>query len=51
MPLKNFLNSETRETFQKVLKEHEHPDIRQRALFFLLLNSGITQAQTAEIIG
>lgn len=51
MPIKNFLSSETRETLQQVLKEHEHPDIRQRALIFLLLNSGNTQAQTAELIG
>jgi transposase len=51
MPSKNFLSCETRETLQKVLKEHEHPDIRQRALIFLLLNSGNTQAQTAELIG
>ena len=51
MPSKNFLSSETRETLQQVLKEHEHPDIRQRALIFLLLNSGNTQAQTAELIG
>ena len=34
MPAKNFLSSETKETLQQVLKEHEHPDIRQRALFF-----------------
>lgn len=51
MPIKNFLSSETRETLQQVLKEHEHPDIRQRALIFLLLNSGNTQTQTAEPIG
>lgn len=51
MPSKNFLSSETRKTLQQVLKEHEHPDIRQRALIFLLLNSGNTQAQTAELIG
>ena len=51
MPLKNFLSSETRENLQQVLKEHEHPDLRQRGLIFLLLNSGNTQAQTAELIG
>jgi len=51
MPSKNFLSAETRETLQRVLKEHEHPDIRQRALIFLLLNSGNTQAQAAELIG
>ncbi len=51
MPAKNFLSSETKETLQQVLKQHEHPDIRQRALIFLLLNNGNTQAQTAELIG
>ncbi|MEG4225686.1 helix-turn-helix domain-containing protein [Microcoleus sp. N9_B2] len=51
MPIKNFLSSETKETLQQALKEHKHPDIRQRALIFLLLNSGNTQAQTAELIG
>jgi transposase len=51
MPTKNFLSSETKETLQQALKEHEHPDIRQRALIFLLLNNGNTQAQTAELIG
>ena len=51
MPTKNFLSSETKETLQQALKDHEHPDIRQRALIFLLLNNGNTQAQTAELIG
>ena len=51
MPTKNFLSSETKQTLQQVLKEHAHPDIRQRALIFLLLNNGNTQAQTAELIG
>ena len=51
MPSKNFLSSETRETLQRVLKEHKHPDILQRALIFLLLNSENTPAQTAELIG
>jgi transposase len=51
MPAKNFLSSETKETLQQALKNHEHPDIRQRALIFLLLNNGNTQAQTAELIG
>jgi len=41
MPSKNFLSSETRETLQQVLKEHEHPDIRQRALIFLLLTNSL----------
>ena len=51
MPTKNFLSSETKETLQQALKDHEHPDIRQRALIFLLLNNGSTKAQTAELIG
>ena len=51
MPTKNFLSFETKKSLQQVLKEHEHPDIRQRALIFLLLNNGNTQAQTAELIG
>ena len=51
MPTKNFLSFETKKSLQQVLKEHEHPDIRQIALIFLLLNNGNTQAQTAELIG
>jgi hypothetical protein len=51
MPTKNFLRCETKESLQQALKEHEHADIRQRALTFLLLNKGNTQAQTAEVIG
>lgn len=51
MPVKNFLKAETKEKLQQVLKEHEHPDIRQRALIFLLLNDGHTQAQIAALIG
>jgi len=51
MPAKNFLNSETKENLQQVLKEHEHPDIRERALMFLSLNDGNTQSQVAQIIG
>jgi hypothetical protein len=51
MPTKNFLSFETKKSLQQVVKEHEHPDIRQRAWIFLLLNNGNTQAQTAELIG
>ena len=32
MPAKNFLTSETKEKLQRALKEHEHPDIRERIL-------------------
>ena len=35
MPTKNFLSPETKNTLQQALKEHEHPDIRQRALIVL----------------
>jgi transposase len=51
MPAKNFLNSETKEKLQKALKEHEHPDIRERVLMLLLLNDGNTQKYIAELIG
>ena len=51
MPAKNFLNLETKEKLQIALKEHEHPDIRERVLIFLLLNEGTTQKQIAELIG
>ncbi len=51
MPAKNFLTSETKEKLQKALKEHEHPDIRERVLIFLLLNDGNTQKHIAELIG
>ncbi len=49
MPTKNFLSSETKESLQQALKEHEHP--HKRSLIFLLLNNGNTQAQAAELIG
>jgi transposase len=51
MPVKNFLNAETKEKLQRTLKEHEHPDIRERVLIFLLLNDGNTQNRIAELIG
>jgi transposase len=51
MPAKNFLTPETKEKLQIALKEHEHPDIRERVLIFLLLNEGNTQKQIAELIG
>jgi transposase len=51
MPVINFLKPETKANLQRVLKEHEHPDIRERALIFLLLNDGHTQAQVAQTIG
>jgi len=51
MHVKNFLNPETTEKLQQVLKEHEHRDIRERSLIFLLLNNGKTQAQFCDLIG
>ena len=51
MPAKHFLNLETKEKLKIALKEHEHPDIRERVLIFLLLNEGNTQKQIAELIG
>ena len=51
MPAKNFLNSETKKKLQLAFKQHEHPDIRERVLIFLLLNDGNTQKQIAELIG
>jgi DNA-directed RNA polymerase specialized sigma subunit len=51
MPAKNFLNPETKEKLQKALKEHEHPDIRERVLMLLLLDDGNTQKHIAELIG
>jgi transposase len=51
MPAKNFLNSDTKEKLQRILKEHEHPDIRERVLIFLLLNDGNTRHNIAELIG
>lgn len=51
MPATNFLKPETKANLQRVLKEHDHPGIRERALIFLLLNDGNTQAKVAETIG
>lgn len=36
MPSNNFLSSETRETLQQVLKEHEPPDIRLHSINFFI---------------
>lgn len=51
MSAKNFLKIEQKEKLQKVLKDHEHPDIRERVLMFLLLNDGKTQAEIANFLG
>ena len=51
MPVKNFLKPETKKKLQRALKEYEHPQVRERILIFLLLNTGNTQTQVAEILG
>jgi transposase len=51
MPVKNFLKSETKERLQRTLNEVENPAIRERVLIFLLLNTGNTQQEVAEIVG
>jgi transposase len=51
MPVKNFLKPETKDQLQRALRECEHPEIRERILIFLLLNTGNTQSEVAEIIG
>jgi transposase len=51
MPAKNFLKIDQKEKLQKALKEHKHPDIRERILMFLLLNDGKTQAEIANFLG
>ncbi len=38
-------------TLQKQLKEHEHPEIRERILILLLLDDGRTQLEIANFIG
>ena len=38
MPVKGFLGQEPQKRLQKTLKEHEHPEIRERILILLLLN-------------
>ena len=43
MPAKGFLSEEQKIHLQKQLKEHEHPEIRERILILLLLNDGKTQ--------
>ena len=51
MPVKGFLSQEQRKTLQKTLKEHEHPEIRERILILLLLNDGKTQREIANFLG
>lgn len=51
MPAPNHLRPEQKEKLQKELQEEENPYLRERILILLLLNKGLTQAHTAEIIG
>ena len=51
MPAKGFLSKEQKEKLQKNLKEHEHPEIRERILILLLLDDGKTQPEIANFVG
>ncbi|BAU63941.1 hypothetical protein STA3757_48560 (plasmid) [Stanieria sp. NIES-3757] len=51
MPVKGFLSQEQQKKLQKELKEHEHPEIRERILILLLLNDGKTQGEIANFLG
>lgn len=51
MPVKGFLSQEQQKMLQKTLKEHEHPEIRERILILLLLNDGKTQREIANFLG
>ncbi len=51
MPAKGFLSQEQQRKLQKTLKEHEHPEIRERILILLLLNDGKTQLEIAKFLG
>jgi transposase len=51
MPAKGFLSQEQKINLQKQLKDHEHPEIRERILILLLLNDGKTQLEIANFIG
>ena len=51
MPAKVFLDLEQQKKLQKALKEHEHPEIRERILILLLLNDGKSQLEIASFLG
>ncbi|MEL7407205.1 MAG: helix-turn-helix domain-containing protein, partial [Cyanobacteria bacterium J06558_2] len=51
MPARGFLDLEQQKKLQKALKEHEHPEIRERILILLLLNDGKTQQEIANFLG
>ncbi|NEP37212.1 MAG: IS630 family transposase, partial [Moorea sp. SIO1G6] len=51
MPAKNYLTQEQKTILQKALKIEENGNIRERILILLLLNSGKTQLEIAEVLG
>ena len=51
MPVENFLSSDQKANLQQHLKNHEHPDVRERILIVLLQNDGKTQQEIADFIG
>ncbi|EGJ30857.1 hypothetical protein LYNGBM3L_45590 [Moorena producens 3L] len=51
MPAKKYLTQEQKTILQKALKIEENGNIRERILILLLLNSGKTQLEIAEVLG
>lgn len=49
--IQSYLTPEEKQQRQKQFKSHEHPDIRERILIFLLRNDGRTQQKIADLIG
>ncbi len=51
MAVKNFLSEEEIKNLQLALQKDERPEVRTRALMFLLQNDGKTYEQRADFIG
>jgi transposase len=51
MPAKGYLRDRQQEKLQKLLKQEENGEIRERILILLLLNDGKTQQEIAKFIG
>lgn len=51
MPAKGYLSNQQQEKLQKLLKQEENGEIRERILILLLLNDGKTQQEIAKFIG
>lgn len=51
MPAKGFLSSEQKQHLQKLLKQSDRCEMRERVLILLLMNEGRTQEEIAELIG